>query len=168
MQNFNELYKQHYSSVYALTSKLLNNSDDAADIVQEVFIKLHQEITNNNIILYPKTWLYRVSVNKVVNHWNRKKEHVSLEHNDAIQKTSDSYFNDNIDSNTKKAIFDVALNKLKPTEKTIILLYSEGLSYKEIAEIGEVPFNSVGKLISRTLEKLKLILQNKKDELLDE
>lgn len=168
MQNFNELYQQYYSSVFILSRKILNNSDDNADITQEVFIKLYQEINNNNIILYPKTWLYKVTVNKAINHLNRKKEFVQLEENNNLKRISDDDIIDDIDQSTKKYILNKALDKLKPIEKVVIILYSEGLSYKEIAEVSEISFNTVGKLISRILEKLKIILKDNKDELLDE
>jgi len=40
----------------------------------------------------------------------------------------------------------------------IVILYSEEYSYKEIAKIAEINFSSVGKTLSRTLQKLKEIL----------
>ncbi|MBP1664955.1 MAG: hypothetical protein H6Q19_2095 [Bacteroidetes bacterium] len=167
MQNFSELYQQYYSSVFSLSGKILNNRDDTADITQEVFIKLYQEINNNNIILYPKTWLYKVTVNKAINHLNRKKEFVQLEENDNLKKGADDCILDEIDQSTRSNILNNALDKLKPTEKVVIILYSDGLSYKEIAEVSGINLNTVGKLISRTFEKLKIILKDNKDELFD-
>ena len=168
MQNFNDLYQQHYSSVYVLANKLLNNTNDSADVTQEVFINLYQEINKKNVILFPKTWLYRVTINKSINHLNREKKYSSLDENDHLQKIPDKNVLNEIDNDEKKKILLNALNQLKPMEKAVIILYSEGLSYKEISEISEVQFKSVGKLISRTLEKLKKQLKDLRYELLND
>lgn len=47
------------------------------------------------------------------------------------------------------------VSKLDGKEQSMIVLYSEGYSYKEIAEITEINFNSVGKTLSRILDKLR-------------
>jgi len=57
-----------------------------------------------------------------------------------------------------EVILKQAIAELKPLEIKLIMLYSEGYSYKEIAQIAEINFSSVGKTLSRTLKKLKEIL----------
>lgn len=49
------------------------------------------------------------------------------------------------------------LNKLQEKEKDILLLYHNGFSYAEMAEIMEINPNSVGKTLVRAIEKLKEI-----------
>ena len=51
------------------------------------------------------------------------------------------------------------VERLDKKEKTMVVLYSEGYSYKEIAEITGRNFNSVGKTLSRIMEKIKKQLQ---------
>ena len=55
----------------------------------------------------------------------------------------------------EKEIIRQALLKLKPKEKALAILYSEGMSYKEISEISGIKFSSVGKMLSRTIKKLE-------------
>ncbi len=55
---------------------------------------------------------------------------------------------------TKTAIYE-ALDKLKHNEKILAILYSEGFSYKEMAEISGIKMSSIGTTLSRTLKKLK-------------
>ena len=58
-----------------------------------------------------------------------------------------------------------ALSSLNPHERALMVLYSEGMSYKEIAESTGMRFSSVGKTLSRTLEKLENELKKQKYEL---
>lgn len=48
----------------------------------------------------------------------------------------------------------LALNKLKPHEKILAVLYSEGMSYREMSEISGIKFTSIGKTLSRIIVKL--------------
>jgi len=59
----------------------------------------------------------------------------------------------------------IAFSKLKPEEKLLATVYSEGLSYKEISEVTGIKFSSVGKTLSRTLKKMEIELKKQKYEL---
>jgi RNA polymerase sigma-70 factor (ECF subfamily) len=59
----------------------------------------------------------------------------------------------------------MALVKLKPRDRMLAVLYSEGLSYKEMAEATGIRFASVGKLLSRTLEKIEMNFKDQGYEL---
>jgi DNA-directed RNA polymerase specialized sigma24 family protein len=60
---------------------------------------------------------------------------------------------------------DLAISKLKPQEKILAAFYSEGLSYKELAEVTGIRYSSMGKVISRTLKKIEKELRNQHYEL---
>ena len=76
-------------------------------------------------------------------------------------KTAD----DSYELKETKAIIKSALSRLKPQERLLAILYSEGFSYKEMSELAEIKFSSVGKLLSRTLNKLKEIFKNENYDL---
>ena len=48
--------------------------------------------------------------------------------------------------------------KLGEKDRVMILLYRDNFSYREIAEILEINYNSVGKMLSRVIDKLKTII----------
>ena len=56
----------------------------------------------------------------------------------------------------------IALNAMNEEDRKLLVLYSEGYSYKEIAEISGMKFSSVGKTLSRALKKMKEVI-NKLD-----
>lgn len=64
MDPFNDLYHQHYRLLFNVAFKMCGNRDEAADAVQEVFVALFQKQQQGQAISYPKSWLYRVTLNK--------------------------------------------------------------------------------------------------------
>jgi len=84
-----------------------------------------------------------------------------------LSNISDSYAdtNNNETNQLRKIIINDALSKLKSKNKLLVLLYSEGLSYKEMSELTDIKLSSIGKTLSRTLSTLKNELKDKEDEL---
>ena len=150
MNNFENTYRENYSKMFCIAQKIVNDEDVASDIIQEVFVYYFEKLQNGIVVHYPSSWLIRASINKCVDYLNQKKKHTPLsvvnEWEAEEEKQSDS-------------ILQQAISELKPAEMKLIMLYSEGYSYKEIAEIAEINFSSVGKTLSRTLQKLKEILK---------
>lgn len=152
--------------IYRLVSKFSADRYETEDIVQDVFMKLFIQLKTDSIE-FPKTWLYKVASNMCVNTVNRRKETYSID--EVIVQNVDNP--DCIESKFEEAeqqeIIRNTLLKLDEHERLIIILYSEGLSYKEIAEISGVKFTSIGKTLSRTLEKLKPLLKGQYDAMLN-
>jgi len=167
LEQFNEIYQQHYPTVFRLVSRFTLGSHETDDIVQDVFVKLYLQIEAGVVVLYPKTWLYKVATNACLNTLSRNKETHSIDKiNDLETSTTDS-IDTQIENAEQQIILQRALFKLKENERIIVILYSEGLSYKEIAEISGIRFSSIGKSLSRSLEKLKTLLKNQYDEMLN-
>ncbi len=139
---------------------MVGNSDAARDIVHDVFVHYYNRETEGHLILYPSSWLYRVVVNKCTDFLNRARKFQTIMPSD-IERSDDP------DDMTELRITMVrkALSALNPHERALMALYSEGMSYKEIAESSGMRFSSVGKTLSRTLEKLENELKKQKYEL---
>lgn len=128
---------------------MLNSKDEASDVVQEVFIYLYQKTEKGLVIEYPKSWLYRATLNKCIDTTRSKKKFLKIEDTSINDKAEEEN-----EEKEKRELITKALNSLFPKEKALAILYSEGLSYKEISEITGIKFTSVGKTLTRTLEKL--------------
>lgn len=128
---------------------MTGNIDDTSDIVQETFIALYQSFQKNIEINYPRSWLYKVAVNKSLIYLRQKNN------NDNIEQVKNHPVEENdIEKNEQQEMVQLALNKLKPDEKILAVLYSEGMSYREMSEISGIKFTSIGKTLSRTIAKL--------------
>lgn len=146
--------------MFRVATRMVGDSDDVSDIVQEIFIDFFNKLNNGNIIHHPKSWLYRATINKCVDNLRNRKRFQNLESLGEYKSESGL-----LENQEMKDAINLAISKLKPQEKNLATFYSEGLSYKEIAEVTGIKFSSIGKMLSRTLKKMEKELKNQRYEL---
>lgn len=150
MIDFEATYKENYPKMFCIAKKMVSDEDVVCDIVQEVFVYCYEKTQNGAVIHSPQNWLVRATINKCIDYLNRKKKHARL---DAVERFEAGEAS--TDEPSDVAILSEALAELKPREMKLVMLYGEGYSYKEIAQMADIHFSSVGKILSRALERLK-------------
>ena len=139
---------------------MVKDTDVAADIVQEVFIYLYEKMQKGYQVNYLRSWLSKAIYNRSIDYLRKPKGNVNLKSLNISNSENISLENEE----TKQAITN-ALEKLGSNEKLLAILYSEGFSYKEMADISGIKLSSIGKTLSRTLIKLKKELTTQGHEL---
>jgi len=157
---FNKIYQENYLIVKNVAYKITADDDASQDIVQEVFLSYFNNSKSKKKIKYPRTWLYRVTLNKCYDYIKSQNKITKID----LENVELLSYIPKADDNKSKYLH-IALSRLKPKEKLLIILYSEGLSYKEMSEITEIKFTSIGQTLSRILKKLKSELKTKEYEL---
>jgi len=160
LNTFEDIYTENYKAMHRVAIKMVGNIDVVPDIIQEIFIDFFNKTTNGNIIHNPKSWLYKATVNRCIDKLRKREKFQSLESLVAIKSEEVT-----IECQELRAAMDLAISKLKPQEKILAVFYSEGLSYKELAEVTGIKYSSIGKVISRTLRKIEKELRNQHYEL---
>lgn len=155
LETFENLYRQHYHSLHRLAQKMLCH-DAAKDIVQDVFIEFYQKTQKGKKVNYPKSFLYRSILNKCIDEQRKTKKFAG---NEIPAGTTDG--NQIYEKQEARKLINKCLCALGTRDRELAVLYSEGLSYKEMAEITGIPLSSVGKTLSRTLKKLEKELKSK-------
>ncbi len=158
---FRTLVGKYQAMVVSTCYYLLHDQEDAQDMGQDVFIEVYQSIHKFRQESSLATWLYRIAVNKSLNHLRRKKNKdlfVSIEKM-FTSKSADSSWSEDDFSHTREREDEFeqklqrvhhALGQLPANQKTAFVLHKyNSLSYKEIAEILEVSLSSVESLIHR-------------------
>ncbi|MCX7917240.1 MAG: sigma-70 family RNA polymerase sigma factor [bacterium] len=167
---FEELVKLTQEKIYNLGLKILGNRDDAADILQETYIKAYENLPKFEGKSSFSTWLYRIATNFALMKLRKEKyKKISI---DEIKKSSDENYKLEISdwSNSPyfqyrneelKEILNNAINSLPPKYKTIFILHDiEGLSIGEISEILSLSIPTVKTRIHRS----RLFLREKLSE----
>lgn len=153
--------------VYNLVSRLVDSSADAADVSQEVFLKVFRKIGGFRSESSLKTWIYRIAVNEARNQrrWfmrHRGKE-VGLEPAESDMQCPQDWLSDPgrspyqtaLDQETH-ALIESALQKVSPNYRAAVVLREvEGLSYEEISDVLEVSLGTVKSRILRGRESLR-------------
>jgi len=160
--------------VFNLVSRLTDDPADAADVVQEVFLKVFRNVGHFRGDSTLKTWIYRIAVNESRNHrrWfgRHRRQEVCLEpepneaHSSAhssLDRLTDpgpSPFDLTLDHETQ-ALIEAALSDVNPKFRAALILREiEGLGYEEIAEILEISLGTVKSRILRGREALRDLL----------
>ena len=143
---FENTYRSYYPKLFRIAAKILQDPEDAKDVVQEVFTAYYFAMNNEKVICDTKNWLLRCTVNKGIDYKRKMTRTVIMEN--PLPETNESFHEEFSD------ILN-AIEYLSQKEQELVVLYSEGYSYKEIAEITERNYHSIGKTLSRILDKIK-------------
>ena len=166
---FDYLVTYYHASVFNLVYGILPDAADAADVTQEVFLRVFRGIRGFRRGSSLKTWLYRVSVRQALNHrrwcWRHHRNQISidaeqegrspmLDLKDAEATPFEQLATQEVQARVRRALGEIpALFR-----GAIILRDLEGLSYEEVAEVLEVSVGTVKSRILRGRRMLKELL----------
>jgi len=167
---FRELFDHYHRRAYAVALGVVKNPEDALDVVQDAFVKVHKHIHNFQGSSSFYTWLYRIVMNLSIDHVRRNKRVKSLDYDDGVARDEESVAGDGtilpgiLDGNPGKtalrrelagAIQD-ALDTLPEYHRAVILLREvEGLSYEEMSKILEVPKGTIMSRLFHARKKMQ-------------
>ncbi len=159
--------QQHY--VYSIAMSVLKDPEDAADLTQEAFIRLFRALPQYSGESRFTTWLYRLVINLGRDELRRRGRQVPLISPDEQQEQTilgtvpdrDRWINPELalDSHEVRTQVRQALSQLEtPYRLVLTLYYFEDLKYADIAEILDIPLNTVKSHIRRGKERLAALL----------
>jgi len=168
---FDKIYLEHYKMVFNLALQYVQNTEDAEEITQDVFVKIFDNLNSFKKQSSLKTWIYRMAINqsldfiKAKNAQKRSFLSSIFSINDSNFKFQPSNFNHpGIELEQKEAcqkIFE-AINQLSDNQKTaLILLKIEDKSQAETAEIMNLKVKALESLFQRAKNNLEILLNKK-------
>lgn len=155
---FRELFDRYHRRAFAVAFGVVKNKQDALDVVQEAFIKVHRHIQSFQGTSSFYTWLYRIVMNLSIDHVRRSKKGRDLDYDDKVRREESDVAGDGailptmLDQNPRKTVLrrelsdaiQAALAELPEYHRAVILLRElEGLSYEEMARILKVPKGTI-------------------------
>lgn len=169
------LIAQYHQPLYSLIARSINDPADAADITQEVFIKVFRSIRGFHGDASLRTWLYRIALHEASNQrrwWSRhKKQEVTIDSpydqeengssvclSSTLADDSNSPF-DNVAQNEVRERVEAALRQVPEAFRTVVVLREiEGFAYEEIAEILNVNLGTVKSRLTRGRAALRALI----------
>ena len=161
---FSYLLGVYQTPVFDLVSHIVENRSDAADVLQDVFVKVFRRIGQFQGDSSLKTWIYRIAIHEASNHrrsWLRRfrREPVSLDAETMAQPLAQSREDtpyQMLEKSERQALVRRALASLAPPYRTVVVLREiEGLSYEEIAQVLGVAEGTVKSRLVRGRELLR-------------
>jgi RNA polymerase sigma-70 factor, ECF subfamily len=158
-----EIYKLYYKAMFNTCCRIVNNTEEAEDIMQESFLAAFEKIETYNGEVSFGAWLKRIVINRSLDALKKRKmELVPLDHTTQEDFIEEMNFND---SDTEKELHRIkkAVNKLADGYRIVLTLYLfEGYDHDEISKILEISSSNSRSQYSRAKQKLKEILEKEK------
>jgi len=164
--NYRYLVERYEKKLLGYVKRLLYvNTEDAEDILQEVFLKAYRNLNSYNPKYKFSSWIYRITHNEAVS-FLRKSKRRSLEIANNPNRNIFDTLPSGLDLEKEcmeedwKKEFEEALYRLDVKYREVLVLkFLEEKDYNEISEILRIPAGTVGSLISRAKVKLKDLIE---------
>lgn len=128
-----------------------NNTEEVADLYQEILINLWKGFSKFRGDSNVRTWIYRVSLNTCISSERKKSRKMEM-----LPLTMDINLFDDSDDDTKQVqMLRNRINKLGHFDRAIVLLWLENLSYDEIGSIVGISAKNVSVRLVRIKDQLK-------------
>ena len=169
-QSFRLLVQDYQKLVAHVVFRMISNQADREEIAQEVFLKVYQNLSKFEFNSKLSTWIAKIAYNLSLNFLQKKKvtllDDVKNQNTDSGNGKLNSAIETVYDEsdlpdtftmvNQRNEILNEAIKKLPIQQKTIVTLYHlDEMSYKEIAEIMDLPEGTVKSYLFRARKSLK-------------
>jgi len=155
---FSAIVANYQKMIFTIILKIVDNREDAEDIMQEVFVKVFKSLDQFKEESEFSTWLYRIAYNTTISELRKRKlSYVSI--NDNLDADNEEFSVEEASDGReiKLQYLDEALKKLPPDEIFLVtLFYFKEQSIETISEISNLSVANVKVKLHRIRKKLAL------------
>lgn len=153
-----EVYNRYYKAMYNTALRIVKDSMEAEDIMQESFLNAFTKLHSFKGEVTFGAWLKRIVINNSIYHYRKQRQRSEVSLDDKLYKVED---NDGIETDyesTKQKAQKVmeTMNRLKDNYRVSLTLHLiEGYDYEEVSEIMNISYANCRTMISRAKESLR-------------
>ena len=159
-RSFAGLYQKYSKAMYNTSLRIVNNTGDAEDILQESFVDAFRSLDSFEYKSTFGAWLKKIVINKSINHLRKKKmDMVDIEKTVVINLPQEETL-DEKDIQLKVSEIKDAVKLLPNGYRTVLSLYLfEGYDHEEIAEIMNITHATVRTQYMRAKQRLVTLIK---------
>lgn len=169
MEAYDELVRRHQERVYATIYHMTSHHEDAADLAQETFVKAYRALKSFKGDSSFFTWLYRIAVNKTINHLKQRKHRGQVSLNDLdVNVENDPDLVALVSERTPRREaglrelqerLNVAMQRLSEEHRMVVTLHDiQGLKHEDIAGIMKCNIGTVRSRLFYARQQLQAFL----------
>lgn len=162
---FGVLVRRYQDRLYNSVVRMVDNAEDAADVVQDAFLNAYQSLNSFKGDSEFFTWLYRIAFNAAISLKRKRKTVLSFNAGDdritAEPADPSDLFRPGValERSEEDAQLQAALNRLSPEHRAVLILKElEGQKYEDIAQVLDVPVGTVRSRLHRARMELRELL----------
>ena len=154
-KEFEKIVREHKNTIYTVCFMFSKDADEVNDLFQETLINLWQGFKGFKDESSIRTWIWRVSLNTCISSERKKNKLQTI----PLSMDINLYEDTDEDSRQIQMLYS-RINRLKPFDRAIVLLWLDNLSYDEIAAIVGISVKNVSVRLVRIKEELKRMSNN--------
>ena len=158
-REFMGIVREYERIIYKVCTFYVSDESPMADLYQEVVMNLWKTFPKFRKECSFSTWIYRVTLNTCISGFRKESRLPKEKMKVSLLEASLPDLEDMEMEEEIKEMY-LLINQLKTLEKAIVLLYLEGKSYQEIAEITGLTVCNVATKLKRSKEKLRELSKN--------
>jgi RNA polymerase sigma-70 factor (ECF subfamily) len=167
---YTELARRYTTALYHVAFRMLGDSAEASDAVQDIFLKVFRNIHAFRGDSTLKTWLYRIAFSEILNRlrwWKRRFRFATVSLDDGPDgatpglrlRHSGPSPHQALETKEREAVVQGALRELSRDHRSILVLRDiEGFSYTEIADVLGLSVGTVKSRLARGRADMKRVL----------
>lgn len=149
---FGEIVREHQSMVYSLALHFLRSPSMAEDLAQDVFLELYRNLGSIKSGEHLRFWLRKVTCHRSIDRVRRGHGNGTVSLEDVQEPAVAAQARDLL---LEEKLWRMVETLPDKSRMAVILRYQEELELREIAEVMEIPINTVKSSIDRALELLR-------------
>lgn len=166
LKKIEDLVSQYQREMINFHYRFTGNRQDAEDLAQETFIKVYKKIGSLKENEKERSWIYAIARNTAIDFF-RKNKNKALALGDAVLENASvattTDFEEGLIKNETERELQKYINRLVNEDKTIVkLLYYEGFTYKEIANLLDINENTLKSRLHRARKVLLEMIRTSK------
>jgi len=169
---FGELVRRYQDRLYNTVYRLLDNAEDARDVVQDSFLHAYQALKSFKGDSLFFTWLYRIAVNTAFSLKRKQRSILSIDRAregtataEPLDASAENQPDFALEQADEERMIQQALNRLSPEHRAVLVMKDmEGQKYETMAEVLEVPIGTIRSRLHRARMELRELLLHQKDQ----
>lgn len=157
-KEFLALVNEHRGILHKVCRMYQWHKDAREDLFQEILLQLWRAYPSFRADSKASTWMYRIALNTAISGIRKDKRRLPLQETETLPEVADSSPS-GLERQERRELLLKAIFSLSKVEKALMLLYLEGYSYEEMAELLGISLSNTGVKISRIKKKLKELLK---------
>lgn len=165
LKSFEDIYITYFPVLYNYAVTIIKDTNEAKDVVSDIFMNLWEEQNTRNIDVSLKAYLFKSVYNRCLNILKHKKVNEKYEnylnHLTLLTEDGRDYPLSGLIENELTEIIQQAIDKLPQQCRTIFVMSRhENMTHDEIAQKLDISINTVHTQIRRALGKLRIELKD--------
>ena len=159
---FDLIYRDYSAAMYTICLRYTKNTDKAADILQEAFIKVYQKRELFNPEYNLGGWIKRIVMNEAINQYRIEKKYEFVENDTYFDSAEENELILEENETNLKQILTEILDQLPNGYRTIFSMYVfDNLKHQEIADYLNISINTSKTQLSKARRLIKKKLEEK-------